>query len=67
MNWRKLIGDMLDKGETEASIAEKLKRRGIQCTQTTVNRLKSGFISEPRHSVGEALRALHTDVMKRAA
>lgn len=67
MDWTILIGDMIDAGETETSIAKKLRVRGIECSQTTVHRLKTGFISEPKHSVGEALRALHEEVAQQSA
>ena len=63
MNWTQLIDDLLATGLTEAGIAAEISRApgpGVT-TQATIHRIKTGQISEPRWSIGDALRALHQD------
>lgn len=63
MNWPKLIDEILETGATEASLAAALTERGAEISQASINRLKSGAISEPKYSVGEALRTLHAEIL----
>lgn len=62
MNWPKLIDELLKTGATEAAIAAAVTERGAEISQASINRLKSGAISEPKHSVGEALLTLHAEL-----
>jgi len=62
MNWKKIIQDIVDSGMSEKDIAEI-----AHTTQPTINRIKSGFVSEPRYEVGAILVKLHSERFKKAA
>jgi transcriptional regulator with XRE-family HTH domain len=57
MDWQKLIAELQDHGYTQPQIAA-----ACGCGQSTVSELSLGKTKEPRHSLGEALRALHAQV-----
>lgn len=59
MDWKKLIAEIQAQGLTQPQIAERCK-----CGQATISDLVGGRTGEPRHSLGEALRALHYEVTK---
>jgi transcriptional regulator with XRE-family HTH domain len=54
MDWTKLIAEIQERGLSQPQIAAK-----CECAQSTVSDLASGTTKEPRHSLGEALKALH--------
>jgi transcriptional regulator with XRE-family HTH domain len=55
MDWKSLIADLQARGLSQPQIAEK-----CHCAQATISDLANGHTKEPRHSLGEALRKLHT-------
>ena len=54
-----LTGGLIDRGETEQSIADKVTAKGVRVTQGTINRIRNGVIREPRYSLGAALIELY--------
>ena len=55
MDWKSLIADLQRHGYTQPQIAAV-----CGCGQATISDLAKGNTKEPRHSLGEALRRLHT-------
>lgn len=56
MDWKKLIAELQAQGLTQPQIAER-----CGCGQATISDLASGKTGDPRHSLGQALKALHHD------
>lgn len=54
MDWKLLIADIQAHGLTQPQIAAI-----CGCGQATVSDLASGTTKDPRHTLGEALKALH--------
>ena len=61
--WHKLISDLLRCGLTEQEIVNRLLAKGIETTQPTINRIKSGEIGDPRYELGKALIDLRNSVI----
>lgn len=53
MNWPELIDSLRERGWTQALLSERL---GI--AQSAISDLRRGATADPKHSTGEALRAL---------
>lgn len=62
MDWTKLIAEIQKCGLSQPQIAAK-----CECAQSTISDLASGTTKEPRHSLGEALRALHYEKISEKA
>lgn len=62
MNWKKLIAEVGATGLSQPQIAAM-----CGCGQATISDLVNGKTSDPRHSLGEALRALRARVCAEAA
>lgn len=54
-------------GFTEKEIAERLRARGVQVTQPTINRIKTGAIRRPSFEIGSALVRLRDELRTKAA
>lgn len=54
MDWKTLISEIQAAGHTQASIASY-----CGCEQTTISALALGKTTDPKHSTGEKLKALH--------
>lgn len=54
MDWKQLIAELMARPMSQTQIAA-----ACGCGQATISDLASGNTKEPRHSLGEALRALH--------
>lgn len=54
MDWEQLIAELVARPMSQAQIAA-----ACGCGQATIADLANGKTKEPRHSLGEALRALH--------
>ena len=54
----RLIKKLMASGMTEEQIAEALRAQGIDCTQGTVNRIKSGYIKRTSFEIGMGLLQL---------
>ena len=54
MDWKLLITDLKAYGLSRAQVASECK-----CGQATISELATGQTSDPRHGLGEKLRALH--------
>lgn len=68
MNWEKLISEIIESGLSEDKIAANLRdEKEIDISQSTIHRIKKGDITEPKHSVGEALKQLHLERCSEAA
>lgn len=62
MDWKSLIADLQERGLSQPEIAQR-----CHCGQATISDLANGHTKEPRHSLGEALRALHARTKRRAS
>jgi transcriptional regulator with XRE-family HTH domain len=62
MDWKTLIAELIAMGMTQPEIAAR-----CGCGQTTISELYRGVTHEPRHSLGEKLRKLHTSKRRGAA
>lgn len=60
--WEKLIDDLVKAGLREAAIADRIKAAGVQTSQPTINRIKSGAIKSVKYELGQALINLHDEV-----
>ena len=54
MDWKLLISELTSRGLSQPQIAAK-----VGCGQATISDLASARTKEPRHSLGQALIALH--------
>ena len=61
MNWAEVISELKSLGYTQPMVAEE-----CGCAQSTVSDLAKGNTEDPRHSTGEALRALLIRARKEA-
>ena len=61
MNWKQLISELSDMRVTQKEIAA-----FCSVSQASVSDLKAGNVSEPRHSFGASLIALHTKHKRKA-
>lgn len=57
MDWKQLIADLKARGMSQPQIAE-----ACNCAQATISELATGKTTDPRHALGEALRALHASL-----
>lgn len=57
MDWKQIIGQLQASGLSQPQIAAR-----CGCGQATISDLASGKTSDPRHSLGQALRELHHEV-----
>lgn len=62
MNWKNAIAELQGFGLTQPQIAEV-----CGCQQTTISALATGKTKDPRHSLGERLRALLAAKQREAA
>ena len=62
---RKLIENLINSGLTENEIVSRLKDIGVQTTQPTINRIKTGSIAKVSYDVGTAIVALHAKVCRK--
>lgn len=60
VDWPALIQDMVDRGETQHSIAA-----AVGCAQPQIWRLRHGVTAEPLYCLGRDLIDLHRRVMRR--
>ena len=56
MDWKLLIAELRAHGLSQPQIAA-----ACDCGQATISDLASGKTDDPRHSLGQALRALHAE------
>lgn len=56
-----ILKELTSLGLSEQAIADRLKRRGVQVTQPTLNRIKRGEIKRPSYDVGAALLVLRDE------
>lgn len=67
MNWKNIIDELMNLGFTEQDIADDVSRKtGNRVMQSTIHKLKAGATKEPRHSLGEAVLAVHRERTRRA-
>lgn len=59
MDWKELIGDLLATGLTQRQLAAL-----CNCGQSTIADIHRGATGEPKHALGERLRALHKKMCK---
>jgi predicted transcriptional regulator len=52
----RLIEELLATGLSEADIA-----RLVESSQPTINRIRNGHIKDPKYSLAEALKRVHTE------
>ena len=62
MSWNSLINELIESGMTEKKIAEVVG----STTQSTIHRIKSGAISDPRYRLGKQLKDLHESIRSAA-
>lgn len=62
---RKLIENLINSGLTENEIVSRLKDLGVQTTQPTINRIKTGAIAKVSYDMGAAIVTLHTKVCRK--
>lgn len=60
MDWKKLIGDLLQAGMTQQEIADRCGSK-----QSTISEIYRGDTADPRYALGEKLKKLHA-VKRRA-
>jgi transcriptional regulator with XRE-family HTH domain len=60
MDWKEVIGALMATGLTQKEIAAI-----CNCGQATIADLYSGTTKEPKHALGERLRALHRKMTRR--
>lgn len=60
MNWIELIADLKARGYSQPQIAER-----CGCVQSTISDLATGKLKDPRHAVGEILRAMHAKARRK--
>lgn len=66
MKVRDAVKDLLSRGYTETRIASEIGVvTGIEVSQSSINRIKSGAISDPAYSVGAAILDIHRKVARR--
>lgn len=65
MTFKKLLQDCIEiTGQSEAQIAADLAAIGCTISQSTVHRIRSGEIINPKYSVGHAIVRLHRRIVR---
>jgi hypothetical protein len=59
-----VITSLIESGMTEQAIADQLAAFGVQVTQSTIHRIKTGEIEQPKFNVGIGLLKLRDQVKK---
>ena len=62
MDWKLLIADLRAHGLSQPQIAAR-----CNCGQATISDIASGKTTDPRHSLGQALRELHAEIIAPAS
>lgn len=57
-----VITSLIESGLTEQAIADRLGSLGIQVAQSTIHRIKTGEIDQPKFDVGVALLKLRDQI-----
>ena len=61
MNWREIIKELRENGLSQVEIA-----RVCGCDQSTISDLERGVAKDPRHALGERIRAMHRKHCKKS-
>lgn len=60
MTLKEMTQTLVDSGFTQASLADALVARGVQCSQPTIWRILNTDV-DPCYSLGDAIRALYLE------
>lgn len=61
-----IIAALIESGLTEQAIADRVTKDGVYVAQSTINRIKTGEIEQPKFDLGMALLRLR-DQMRRSS
>jgi len=65
MDWESKIQECIDlTGKSEQQISEDLVQWGADVSQSTIHRIRTGAIAEPKYHIGNAIIQLHSRILR---